>query len=216
MPSHVFIPIEQTPPLEPGDLLVRPRRTAMIDPSITVGGVAENCNACHQIFESDPTTTATTDYHTDIQLSHGMNNRCANCHDTSDHERLVLRDGSAIEFIHSPQLCAQCHGTAFRDWERDTHGKTLGSWIPGSENQQRLSCIECHDPHAPRYEPFVPLPGPRTLRMGDQTPHPHVGGKQSPLQRWLTPTDNHGHDNPHETAHESHEPIQSDYYGGQR
>lgn len=200
MPSQVFIPVEHTPSLERGSLVVAPRRTMMTDPIITVGGAAENCNACHQVFESDPATTATTDYHTDIQLSHGMNNRCANCHDTSDHERLVLRDASTVAFVQSPQLCAQCHGTTFRDWERGTHGKTLGSWDPASENQRRLSCIECHDPHAPRYEPVEPLPGPRTLRMGDQQHHPHVGGKQSPLQRWLTPTD---------------VPAHADHHGGQ-
>lgn len=169
-------------------LLVGPRRAAMADPPhIAIDGVPQNCNGCHQIFHSNSPAGAALNYHREIRLQHGLNNRCMNCHDSQNREQLTLRDGATVSFAETQQLCAQCHGTVYRDWERGTHGKTLGSWITHSDAQRRLSCTECHNPHAPKYEPYKPLPGPNTLRMGEQIASPARGahGKQSPLQRWL-------------------------------
>lgn len=200
MPRLAPIPIAPAVVVAKEDITVAPRRVAMTDPPrIQVEGLPENCNACHQIFQSTARGDRPLDYHTEITLSHGLNDRCINCHDANDRERLTLRDGATIPFSQTPQLCSQCHGTTFRDWQRGTHGKTLGSWITGSPLQVRLGCNECHDPHSPRYTPYVPLPGPNTLRMGEQHEHDHTKGKQSPLQRWR----NHPHATPtSEGAHE--------------
>lgn len=200
LPSRMLIPIADPVEVDPGSLKVGPRRLAMSDPAqVVIEGAHENCNACHQIFESNPKADTAGTFHKDIRLNHGINNRCANCHDVTDHERLILRDGATVPFAMTPQLCAQCHGTVFRDWERGTHGKTLGSWITGSQSQHRLSCNQCHDPHSPQYGPYVPLPGPKTLRMGPQDASPHAAGKQSPLQRWLRMSQEH---KPTREAHE--------------
>ncbi|MDP1662455.1 MAG: cytochrome c3 family protein [Phycisphaerales bacterium] len=169
-------------------LVVGPRRIAMTDPAhIAVNGEPQNCNGCHQIFKSGSPAGAALSFHQDVQLRHGLNDRCVNCHDPENRERLTLRDGTAVSFKETAQLCAQCHGTVYRDWQRGTHGKTLGSWVTGSAAQHRLNCNDCHNPHAPKYEPYVPLPGPNTLRMGNQAQDEHHddGGKESPLQRWL-------------------------------
>jgi len=181
-------PVPQIPPasIDRSALAVGPRRAAMQDPAgITVEGAAQSCSGCHQIFKSNPTAESAANFHKNIQLRHGINNRCVNCHDLNNRESLTLRDGSTVSFSQTPVLCSQCHGTVFRDWERGTHGKTLGSWQMGSPDQHRLTCNECHDPHSPRYESYVPLPGPNTLRMGEQASHHAVEGKQSPLQRWM-------------------------------
>lgn len=178
--------------IDPESLLVGPRRMAMADPPhIAIDGAPQNCNGCHQIFQSNSPAGATLNYHQEIRLQHGLNNRCVNCHDSQNRERLTLRDGATVSFAETPQLCAQCHGTVYRDWERGTHGKTLGSWITNSDAQRRLSCTECHNPHAPKYEPYKPLPGPNTLRMGEQVACPAHGAdeEQSPLQRWLREMD---------------------------
>lgn len=187
-PARVNVPVEASPPVGPGALDVVPLRVALHDPPHSlVNGALENCNACHQVFESTDRLDRPLSYHQEITLSHGLNNRCLNCHDSKNRERLTLRDGSTVSFSQTPQLCSQCHGTVFRDWERGTHGKTLGSWVTGSPYQTRLSCNQCHDPHSPRYEPMAPLPGPRTLRMGEPRAHQHLtpSTKQSPLQRVL-------------------------------
>ncbi len=158
----------------------------MTDPAqIMVEGVEQNCNGCHQIFQPAPREDRALTYHQEIVLSHGMNDQCLNCHDADDRQMLTLRDGSTVPFVETPQLCAQCHGTVYRDWQRGTHGKTLGSWVTHSEAQRRLSCNECHNPHSPKFDPYSPMPGPNTLRMGDQSPRDgHApSGKQSPLRR---------------------------------
>lgn len=160
-------------------------------PHITIDGVPQNCNGCHQIFQSSSPAGATLNYHQDMSLQHGLNNRCVNCHDSKNRERLTLRDGATVSFAETPQLCAQCHGTVYRDWERGTHGKTLGSWVTGAAEKRRLSCNECHNPHSPKYEPYKPLPGPNTLRMGTQhtSPSHDHGERKSPLQRWIRELD---------------------------
>lgn len=185
------IPIAPAAQVDPAALVVGPRRPAMGDPPHTTAeGLPENCNACHQVFTSAHPAGTRLSFHAEIHLNHGLNDRCVNCHDSADRERLTLRDARTIPFSETPLLCAQCHGTTYRDWQRGTHGKTLGSWITGSPNQHRLTCNECHNPHSPRYEAYVPLPGPRTLRMGDGAGSgAHDPGGVGPLQQWLRDRD---------------------------
>jgi len=129
---------------------------------------------------------------------HGDNDSCLNCHAKDDREKLALRNGGLVGFDHVEQLCAQCHGPIYNDWERGTHGKTIGYWDLTSGESIKLSCTQCHDPHQPTYQGMKPLPGPNTLRMGDK----HGGHDQidenNPLQRWRLlnpkPEDIHAHD----------------------
>lgn len=186
LPPRATIPLSEPVAVDRAALVVQPRRVAMTDPPLTVvEGKPENCNACHQIFKSQNRGGTPPNFHLTIKLAHGLNNRCVNCHDPSDRERLTLRDAETVPFSEAPQLCAQCHGTVYRDWERGTHGKTLGSWHMGSVRHTRLACNQCHDPHAPKYPKMEPLPGPSTLRMGDQSSHAVEAVSENSLQRWL-------------------------------
>lgn len=189
-PRTAEIPIGTAATVDPAALVVEPRRLAMSDPpQILVEGRMENCNACHQIFSSAHGGGAALNYHTEIRLDHGLNARCVNCHDVDNRELLTLRDGTTVPYAQTPLLCAQCHGTVYRDWQNGTHGKTLGSWVTGAAAQRRLNCNDCHDPHAPRYPAYEPLPGPRTLRMGAPAADVHrAPANRSPLQRWLGPS----------------------------
>ena len=183
---RVDIPLSPVQSINRDSLKVGPGRIAMTDPAhILIEGKAQNCNGCHQIFKSSNSAGTQPSFHQEIRLNHGLNNRCLNCHDAGNREQLTLRDGATVSFAETPTLCSQCHGTVYRDWERGTHGKTLGSWITHSTGQRRLTCNECHDPHSPKYEPYVPLPGPNTLRMGDQHLPAHHGSdaNESPLRR---------------------------------
>lgn len=162
------------------------------EPEFVNGGFAHLCNDCHRHFDSPPTLPRerrTMVQHTNIALDHGMNDRCFNCHDQKDRTRLALHDGTTLPFDEAPRLCAQCHGTLYRDWQHGMHGKTLGSWIASSGKQRRLHCNECHDPHAPAYPKLAPLPGPHTLRMGDQSERAAHSTRHMPLRRWSTPDD---------------------------
>lgn len=198
-PRGLDIEIADPSVVDPALLEVGPRRASMEDPpTIDMGGFRQSCNGCHQIFTIGPVPRAAEDrsFHREIVLSHGMNNRCTNCHDAANLNRLRLHDGTSIAYAQTPMLCAQCHGTVYRDWERGAHGKTLGSWSPSLGPMVRLSCNQCHDPHAPAYPDFEPLPGPQTLRMGEPAPPVH-DDRHRPLRRLLSPHSRPPAEEPH-------------------
>ncbi len=164
-------------------------RTPLADASKSVvAGVARPCSDCHKLFTPSPVEPRTLVQHKEIVLNHGLNARCLNCHDGKDRDKLVLHDGTLVGFSDTPKLCSQCHGTVYRDWQRGVHGKTLGSWDAQSGKQHRLACNECHDPHSPAYKPIAPLPGPRTMRMGDQSHEQEPERRHTPLRKWSQPT----------------------------
>lgn len=101
--------------------------------------------------------------HGDIAMAHGSherNNHCFNCHNDQDRETFQVRDGRRLAFGESSQLCGSCHGPTFADWEAGAHGRTSGYWDRARGPIQRLDCVNCHDPHAPRIPPREPLPAP--------------------------------------------------------
>ncbi|MBL8760580.1 MAG: hypothetical protein JNL50_04690 [Phycisphaerae bacterium] len=162
-------------------------RVAKVDAAGLVAGSDRPCSECHKLFTTPPGENKALVQHKDIVMNHGMNTRCLNCHDGDDRDALVLHDGTRVAFTDTPRLCSQCHGTVYRDWQLGTHGKTLGSWDAKDEKHRRLTCNECHEPHSPAYRPMPPLPGPGTLRMGDQSRPAEAHGKRSPLRQWSTP-----------------------------
>lgn len=198
----VFASPSADPPVAPAALVARERiapgarRHQMADPpSALIGGFAQRCNECHRFFDSPPAERRTLTQHTHIQLEHGLNNRCFNCHDNDNRELLALYDGNKLGFDDVPRLCRQCHGPVFRDWERGTHGKTMGSWDASSGSRVWLACNECHDPHAPAYPAYEPLPPPNTMRMGPQSGHGNEGhDRHMPLRRWSSGAKPGGHE----------------------
>ena len=185
VPHGSGIPIPEPAEVSAEDISIKPRFTAMGDDAQTeIEGFKRNCMDCHELIDSQPRSQDLLQ-HEDIHMAHGLNARCVNCHDPKNRDKLTLRDGKQVGFSQSPMLCAQCHGTTYREWERGVHGKTLGYWDASKGKANKLGCVQCHDPHSPRYEPMAPLPAPNTLRMGDQpnvTPH-NIHGKHSPLSR---------------------------------
>ncbi len=107
--------------------------------------------------------------HSDIVMGHGShdrNNNCFNCHNEANLLTLQVRDGRQVGFDNIPQLCGSCHGPTYRDWEAGAHGRISGSWDHTKEGQfTRLSCANCHNPHAPRIPTREPAPPPHPLRV---------------------------------------------------
>ncbi len=195
--------------IDPQDIEVRSMRELYPTPATThVGSYDMSCVECHGLFESPQDPPAQLAQHQHIVLDHGMNDRCLNCHSREDRAQLVLHGEKSLSFDEVEQLCAKCHGPTYRDWERGIHGRTNGYWDENEGEQVRLTCTQCHDPHAPAFPGIAPLPGPQTLRMGDQSPHHgHLGdpsdpSKHSPLQRAYGP--HHGSASP--AVHPEHTP----------
>ena len=166
-----------------------PLNLLMVDPpTMQVAGFTKKCTECHSLFTSDPNTPLRLNQHRNIVQAHGMNDRCFNCHDNEDRGGLVLPGGEVIGFRDAPRLCAICHGTTYRDWQRRIHGRSTGSWDPARPERGWLSCTECHDPHAPAFAPMTALPGPNTLRMGEPHESHHLTAARNPLRKWSVPS----------------------------
>jgi hypothetical protein len=187
-PPSVFV--------DPEDFSDLPMRSAPQHPAtILRGGYEMACNECHGLFFSPAETSPWLTQHQHIELDHGLNDRCFNCHDRFNRDMLILPGNVLIPFDESPRLCASCHGPTYRDWELGIHGRTFGSWDTTSGKQRHLACTQCHDPHAPAFGPMTLLPGPNTLRM--RTPEKtayddehkddkHIpSGKRNPLKHWM-------------------------------
>jgi hypothetical protein len=182
----VEIPPAVSPAIPARAISPAPVRNAQFGtPVVTIGGFERPCMDCHRLFESREETPRRLTQHRDIVLDHGLNDRCFNCHDREDRNRLALRGGRTVAYSNVPRLCAKCHGPTYRDWQLGMHGKSLGQWNPRSPGQRRLQCSECHDPHAPAFAPMRPLPGPNTLRMGEPVDKEHgPTDMMDPLRKW--------------------------------
>jgi hypothetical protein len=145
-----------------------------------------NCYACHEKGIPPPLRFDTNQVliippeHANIVMGHGSHNRnnnCYNCHDELNLEQFQTRDGRTLKLIDSTPLCGSCHGPTYRDWEGGAHGRTGGFWHRASGETTRRNCVECHDPHAPKFPGREPAPGPHPLHSlapsGDETQPPH-------------------------------------------
>jgi hypothetical protein len=187
-PSGIDTPIQAPVIFDHAALSTAARRTPLSDPpTINIDGFDRTCMSCHRMFPVREIAPDKLLQHRHIVLNHGINNRCHNCHDGENRNLLVLRDGTTIGYTQVVQLCSQCHGPTYRDWERGAHGRTNGYWDKARGEVRRLGCTECHNPHQPRVpamDPLAPLPGPRALRAPMTDVHDeHVALSRDPLRR---------------------------------
>ncbi len=159
-----------------------PVRRPKLRPEIDIAGFTYQCSDCHRHFASPPETIRSLTQHRHIELRHGINTRCFNCHHLTNRDVLVDDWGREIPFDQPQLVCAKCHGPVYRDWLNGSHGRTNGHWDTSAGPQERRKCIECHDPHVPPFPPMPPAPGPNTLRMGDPSPIMHHEGTPNPLR----------------------------------
>jgi hypothetical protein len=125
-------------------------------PPFTVGIFP--CSDCHADMEVNTTRRELVDFHEDIVLKHAEEQRwCLDCHSPDNRDKLRLASGELLSFKKSYYLCGQCHGTIFRDWKAGVHGKRTGFW--NGKKQYRL-CVNCHNPHQPKFRPVNPMPPP--------------------------------------------------------
>lgn len=158
-----------------------PVRQPRLRPEYSQAVYTYRCSDCHKIIPSPAETTRTLTQHREIDLQHGINTRCFNCHHRTNRDAFVDDYGGEIPWNQPQLVCAKCHGPVYRDWQHGSHGRTNGYWDVARGEQTRRRCIECHDPHHPPFPSMVPAPGPHTLRMGSQ-PHGQHGEAHDPLR----------------------------------
>ncbi|HVS52858.1 MAG TPA: hypothetical protein VHD62_10940 [Opitutaceae bacterium] len=140
-----------------------------------------DCYGCHEKNKAPPIRydanqkIVVPKEHSDIVMGHGAhdrNNNCFNCHNEQNLLTLQVRDGREVKFDNIPPLCGSCHGPTYRDWEAGAHGRISGSWNHAKESDfTRLSCANCHNPHAPKIPTREPAPPPHPLRADASGAH---------------------------------------------
>ena len=116
------------------------------------------CSACHEGMEVNTKKRVLKDEHTNIKLHHAESIYwCFDCHNPNNRDKLRLASGELIDFRESYLLCAQCHGTHYRDWKAGIHGKRTG-YFDGQKTY--YLCVNCHNPHDPKFKPLKPEPPP--------------------------------------------------------
>ena len=122
------------------------------------------CATCHTTRPANRKNRSAEDldqFHQGLKLNHGKL-ACVACHDSEGgYAGLHLADGTAVAFADSMQLCAQCHGPQFRDYQHGSHGGMTGYWDRTRGPRERNHCLHCHDPHAPQIAVVQPVAGPR-------------------------------------------------------
>lgn len=141
----------------------------MVDAKGRSVGVA--CATCHDPNQSGALAMGQevpAEFHGGIELAHGTL-RCQSCHDPEDRTRLRLADGDTLAMRDVVQLCGQCHGPKYRDFQKGSHGGGRGYWDRSKGPWIRNSCVACHQPHAPAYPTVRPAPPPNDRFL---PPHP--------------------------------------------
>lgn len=145
-----------------------------------------DCNTCHEKGKPPPIHLDTNGViivakeHADIVMghgTHGRNNNCYNCHDETNLTLLQARDGRKITFSESQLLCGSCHGPTLRDWDAGAHGRTGGFWDRALGGIDRKLCVNCHNPHSPKFPGRAPAPGPHLLHPPAAVPHLEVASE---------------------------------------
>jgi len=122
------------------------------------------CNNCHDTRKANFLTSKPGDldeFHQHMSFQHNSL-KCVSCHNPGDYETLHLADSSTVQFANVMQLCAQCHGPQFRDYNNGSHGGMNGYWDLSRGGRTRNNCVHCHDPHAPAYPKVMPVFPPKT------------------------------------------------------
>ena len=137
-----------------------------------------DCYGCHEknhpppLRYDDNHKLIVPDEHKDIVMghgSHGRNNNCFNCHNETNLTTLQPRDGRELKLEESTELCGSCHGPTYRDWDSGAHGRINGYWNTKLGAAVKKDCVNCHNPHSPKFPGRQPLPGPHTLHSTETT-----------------------------------------------
>lgn len=145
-----------------------PRKTIGLD--LVRNGWTYNCMECHKLIPARwHYDGLTLNEHKDVKLDHGNNRFCLNCHHPTNRNAFVDYDSTEIAQADVVTLCAKCHGTIYRDWQAGVHGRQNGFWNASMGDKTKLRCIQCHDPHSPKFQAMKPLP---PLKYPARAPNP--------------------------------------------
>ena len=131
------------------------------------------CATCHTTRVSNHDNKLPVDlneFHGGMAFLHGAVS-CLSCHNPSDYDSLKLADGTRLEFSDVMTLCSQCHGTQRRDYDHGAHGGMNGYWDLSRGPRTRNNCVDCHDPHLPKFPHMQPTFKPHDRFLNSTRPN---------------------------------------------
>ena len=144
-----------------------PKKLTSIESGLTASNAQElrvTCKSCHSLRPGaalPATAEALQSFHKGLTVRHGTL-ECGSCHDpAAPSARLRLASGKSLPIADALELCGQCHGPQLRDYRAGAHGGMSGYWDLSRGPRERDHCVDCHDPHAPRYVGGHPVHQPR-------------------------------------------------------
>lgn len=143
------------------------------DPQGRFGSVA--CSTCHSFRVPDFANRTPGDlhqFHQNIPMAHGTL-ACYSCHNPEDTDTLRLADTTVVEYPDVMTLCAQCHASEAKAYVHGAHGGMNGYWDLTRGPRTRNNCIDCHDPHVPKFPSMQPTfkPHDRFLTTSGEASH---------------------------------------------
>jgi hypothetical protein len=135
---------------------------------------------CHTLIPAKWHYDRPANEHRDLELEHGNNRFCLNCHHAVNRNAFSDYDGTEIAQADVVQLCAKCHGPTYRDWQAGVHGRQNGYWMAEAGPKTTLRCIQCHDPHRPKQPQMKPLAPLRYPPRGANPPAARGSGQTRP------------------------------------
>lgn len=155
------------PLVDPQYFTKEPVRQAKLEPILIKDGRRYRCDDCHENIEPSLVQKSFFSAHPEVELKHGVNNYCLTCHSLNNREALRDINGHDVSFARSELSCLQCHGTIYRDWERGVHGRMNEYWDKTKGEVKKLTCVQCHDPHNPKFKKMRPAPAPNIKNYQD-------------------------------------------------
>ncbi|QDU89798.1 Doubled CXXCH motif (Paired_CXXCH_1) [Pirellulimonas nuda] len=125
------------------------------DPQGRAASVA--CSTCHSVRKpnlENKTAASLDEFHQGLTVNHGAL-ACYACHSPDNADTLRLADGTTVEYVDVMTLCSQCHSKQAESFAHGAHGGMNGFWDLSRGPQTKNNCIDCHDPHAPKYPKMV-------------------------------------------------------------
>lgn len=123
-----------------------------------------NCNRCHSNYKKLSNPLPLKSPHQNLQMNHvEQAQRCSICHSSQSPNKLVMLDGTVLNYQNAPQLCGQCHGSIYIDWSQGIHGKKI---LSPATKIKKLQCSECHNAHSPQFKKMKADPPPHRPHFG--------------------------------------------------
>ena len=124
------------------------------------------CVTCHAVRDAGAgfpeSASALKEFHAGLTVQHGTLS-CGACHVSrvGGTPMLHLSDGTEVGTADALRLCAQCHGPKYQDYVHGSHGGMNGYWDLSRGLRLRKHCVDCHDPHVPKFQPSRPVLPPK-------------------------------------------------------